>query len=151
MKQCSGITRINLYHPGGRFSSDTAAYTAFFNDYISFRNNSISFFQYAKAAYPGTYVTDHLESMFVQPEVNDFGAARDVYFKTGISMIVHYWTTRCSTGNSIFTVLSHNFLHWLILIRPPMVYLLLQKVITGALHWLPITLPRTGQWIFSGK
>lgn len=70
-----------LVSPWGRFSSDTAAYTAFFNDYISFRKQFNLFFQYAKAAYPGTYVTDHLESMFVQPEVNDFGAARDVYFK----------------------------------------------------------------------
>lgn len=70
-----------LVSPWGRFSSDTAAYTAFLNDYVSFRKQFNLFFQYAKAAYPGTYVTEHLASMFVQPAIQNFEEARDIYFK----------------------------------------------------------------------
>lgn len=70
-----------MISPWGRFTSDTSVYTAFLKDYISFRNQFNLFFRYAKTEHPGTYIADHLACMFVQPEVQNFTAARDVYFK----------------------------------------------------------------------
>lgn len=70
-----------LVSPWGVFSSDTAAYTSFLKDYVSFRKQFNLFFEYARAEFPGTYVSDHLAGMFIQPDIAGLDQARDLYFK----------------------------------------------------------------------
>lgn len=69
-----------LVSPFGRFSADTAAFSKFLTDYISFRKQFNIFFEYAKHEYPGTFVADHLAGIFIQPEIHSLQEARDLYF-----------------------------------------------------------------------
>lgn len=69
-----------LVSPFGMFSSDTAAFAGFLTDYISFRKQFKLLFEYLNNEYSGTFVTEHLYSMFVQPSFNSLDEARDLYF-----------------------------------------------------------------------